>query len=362
MIYDAARRALFRLDPERAHALTLNALRVAGALPLVRIALGRALRFEDPRLEVEAFGLRFRNPLGLAAGYDKNGIAVRGLACLGFGHLEIGTLTRGAQPGNPRPRLWRVPEARAVINRLGFPNDGVDAFLARGWPAPGIPVGINIGKSKDTPLTQAADDYVALLRLVAPRASYVAINISSPNTPELRQLQTRAYVADLCGSITRARDGLAAESGRRVPVLIKLAPDLEAGQLEDALDATLGAGLDGVIATNTTLRRDATDGFAPARYSDCPGGLSGAPLRALATTMIRRIYARTGSRLPIIGMGGVASAEDALEKIRAGATLVQLYTGLIYGGPGLPARIKRGLVSALERAKAGKIHALTGLQ
>ena len=362
MIYDAARRALFRLDPERAHALTLGALRLAGALPLARIALGRALRFEDPRLEVEAFGLRFRNPLGLAAGYDKNGIAARGLASLGFGHVEIGTLTRGAQPGNPGPRLWRVPEARAVINRLGFPNDGVDAFLARRWPDPGVPVGINIGKSKDTPLAEAADDYVALLRRIAPRASYVAINISSPNTPELRQLQTRAYVADLCGAITRARDALAGESGRRVPVLIKLAPDLEEGQLEDALDATLGAGMDGVIATNTTLRREPADGFVPERYANCQGGLSGAPLRSLATAMIQRIYARTGSRLPIIGMGGVASAEDALEKIMAGATLIQLYTGLIYGGPGLPARIKRGLVSALERAGGYRIRVLIGLQ
>jgi len=360
MIYDAARRALFRLDPERAHALTLGALRLAGALPLARIALGRLLRYEDPRLAVEAFGLRFRNPLGLAAGYDKNGIAVRGLASLGFGHLEIGTLTRGPQPGNPRPRLWRVPEARAVINRLGFPNDGADAFMARGWPDLGLPVGINIGKSKDTPLAEAADDYVALLRRVAPRASYVAINISSPNTPELRQLQTRAYIADLCGSITRARDALAGESGRRVPVLTKLAPDLEEGQLEDALDAILGAGMDGVIATNTTLRRAEADGFAPARYADCQGGLSGAPLRSLATAMIRRIHARTGSRLPIIGMGGVSSTEDALEKIRAGATLVQLYTGLIYGGPGLPARIKRGLVLEIERAGAATLETLTG--
>lgn len=360
MIYDAARRALFKLDPERAHALTLVALRVVGALPLARIALGRTLQFEDPRLAVEAFGLRFKNPLGLAAGYDKNGAAIRGLACLGFGHLEIGTLTRWPQPGNPRPRLWRAPEARAVINRLGFPNAGVDAFMGGAWPAPAVPIGINIGKSKDTPLAEAAGDYVALLERVAPRASYVAINISSPNTPELRQLQTRAYIADLCAAITASRDRLTAGGGRRLPVLVKVAPDLEAGEIDDVLDAAIGSGMDGVIATNTTLRRAPALGFVTERYANCAGGLSGAPLRARATEVIRHIYQRAGARLPIIGVGGVASAEDALEKIQAGARLVQIYTGLIYAGPGLPARIKRGLAMAIERAGAGKMEALIG--
>lgn len=360
MIYDGVRRALFRLDPERAHALTLGALRAAGALPLTRALLGRALRFEDPRLSVEAFGQRFRNPLGLAAGYDKNGIAVRGLACLGFGHVEIGTLTRGRQSGNLRPRLWRAPEARAIINRLGFPNDGAAAFMTRPWPDPGLPVGINIGKSKDTPLEQAAADYVGLLEQVAPRAAYVAVNISSPNTPELRRLQTGAFIADLCGAIGLARDRQAAASGRRLPVLLKVAPDLEAGELDAIVDAALQAGLDGLIAANTTLRRETAEGFNPERYASCAGGLSGAPLRARATEVIRYLHRRAGARLPIIGVGGVGDAESALEKIRAGATLVQLYTGLVYGGPGLPARINRGLAAALDRQGASTVAALIG--
>lgn len=359
MIYAGVRRVLFRLDPERAHALTLGALRAAGALPLARWLLGSTLRFEDPRLAVEAFGLRFRNPLGLAAGYDKNGIAVRGLACLGFGHIEIGTLTRGPQPGNPRPRLWRAPEARAVINRLGFPNDGASAFMDRGWSDPGLPVGINIGKSKDTSLDHAAADYIGLLERVAPRAAYVAVNISSPNTPELRRLQTGAFIADLCGAIGRARDQQTAHSGRRLPVLVKVAPDLELEELDTIIDATLQAGLDGLIATNTTLSREATDGFRPERYADCAGGLSGAPLRARATNVIRHLHRRVGARLPIIGVGGIGDVDSAIEKIRAGATLIQLYTGLIYGGPGLPARIKRGLAAALDRQGADSMAALS---
>jgi len=351
MIYAAARSALFRMDAERAHGLTLRALRVAGALPLVP-GLFRALtQVKDDRLAVEAFGVRFANPIGLAAGYDKDGLAVRGLFGLGFGHVEIGTLTRGPQPGNTRPRLWRAPEGRALINRMGFPNGGVEAFLARPWPRPYGPVGINIGKSKDTPLNRAEDDYITLYERVAHRASYVAINISSPNTPDLRALQTRAYITDLCGAIARTRDHLAQRDGRRVSALIKVAPDLEAAALDDIVDAVLGAGLDGLIATNTTTSRPSIAGFDPAKHIGREGGLSGAPLRARATAVIAHLRSRAGVNLPIIGVGGVDDVSSAIEKLRAGANLLQVYSGLVYRGPSLPAALARGLSGVLDRGE-----------
>jgi len=295
---------------------------------------------------VEAFGVTFRNPIGLAAGYDKDGVAVRGLSSLGFGHIEVGTLTRHRQIGNPKPRVQRVIESQGVINSMGFPNNGVDALTIRRGVAK---VGINIGKSKDTPLEQAAEDYVELFKRVYRDADYVAINISSPNTLNLRQLQAREYVEGLLKEVTSARDALAhpersaaqSKDARRVPVLVKIAPDLTEREAEDLLGAIELAGVDGVIATNTTIGREGI----PAQYHDLKGGLSGQPLRDRSTAMVSYIYRKTGGQLPIIGVGGVMNPQDALAKLEAGATLVQVYTGLVYAGPGLVKRINRALLA-----------------
>lgn len=369
-MYRLIRPAIFKLDPERAHHITLRLL----SLPIAPV-LSALFGFSDPRLAVAAFGLNFRNPVGLAAGYDKNGIALRSLAALGFGHIEAGTVTRNPQPGNPQPRIFRLTDDSALVNRMGFPNDGVHVLIRRGdRPVASTVVGINIGKSKDTPLERAADDYCALLTHVAPQADYVAINVSSPNTPGLRQLQTKTFVADLLKQIADTRSTLSGtarpstspqrgfaqdarrvvEGSRHIPILIKIAPDLSWPELDDILDAVAANGLDGIIATNTTLSRDGLR--APQPLRDETGGLSGQPLRARSTEIIRYIYRRTEGRLPIIGVGGINSAEAALEKIRAGATLVQVYTGLIYEGPGLVREINWGLLAA----EAQRISELTG--
>jgi len=334
-MYRLIRPILFKLDPERAHNLTLHLL----TLPIGPIP-SALFDFSDPRLAVTTFGLNFRNPVGLAAGYDKNGIALRGLAALGFGHIEAGTVTRNPQPGNVRPRIFRLTSDEALVNRMGFPNDGAASLIRKGvqMNAP-TRIGINIGKSKDTPIDRAADDYGALLTQVAPYAVYVAVNLSSPNTPGLRQLQTKAFVAELLKQIADTRTSLP----KRVPVLVKIAPDLSWPELDDILDAVTAHGFDGIIATNTTLSRGGLRAPQPVR--DETGGLSGQPLRARSTEIVRHIYRHTEGKLPIIGVGGINNAEAALEKIRAGATLVQVYTGLIYEGPGLVRAINRGLVA-----------------
>jgi dihydroorotate dehydrogenase len=335
---------LFRLEPERAHHLTLNLLRWAGNFPLSHRLIEAAYRRDDPRLNIVAFGVRFANPVGLAAGYDKNGVAVRGVGALGFGHVEVGTVTLVAQAGNPRPRIHRVPEARGLINSMGFPNDGVDTLcVARG----SVQVGINIGKGKDTPLERAVDDYCALLRRVAGQADYVAVNISSPNTPGLRQLQARASIEELLKILVAERAGLM----KQVPLLVKIAPDLSDSEIDDVAAAVQSAGIDGVIATNTTTSRQGI----PARYAELKGGLSGGPLRARATAVMRRLAHRTSGKLPLIGVGGVANAADVLERMRAGAWLVQVYTALVYSGPGLARQINTGLLRACEAEGAGSV-------
>src|SRR5574341_1798768 len=335
-MYRLIRPILFKLDPERAHHITLRLL----SLRLDPL-LSALFDYSHPRLAVTAFGLTFRNPIGLAAGYDKNGVALRGLSALGFGHLEAGTVTRSPQPGNPSPRLFRLARDEALINRMGFPNEGVEAFVQRRGVWPNVPtrIGINIGKSKETPLDRAADDYTSLLLQVAPHADYVAVNVSSPNTPGLRQLQTKQYFNDLLKAIATTRDS----QPQRRPVLVKIAPDLSWPELDDMLDAVIAHGLDGIIATNTTLSRDGLR--TPAPVCDEAGGLSGRPLRSRSTDIIRYIYRRTEGKLPIVGVGGVNSAAAALEKIRAGATLVQVYTGMVYEGPGLVRANNRGLAS-----------------
>ncbi len=346
-MYPFLRSLLFRLPPEVAHGFTLQLLRLVGALPPLRAVVQRGLGTHNlPTVPVRAFGLTFPNPVGLAAGYDKDALAWRGLAVLGFGHIEVGTVTPRPQPGNPRPRLFRLPEHQALINRLGFPGRGA-AFVARrlrGPRPPGLIVGVNLGKNKATPNERAVEDYLTLVRLFAPLADYLAVNVSSPNTEGLRRLQARAALEGLLRPLMGALQepqGPAPALKSRPPLLVKLAPDLDDAALDEALDVLLQVGVDGVIATNTTVRRE---GLPPPWHRE-PGGLSGAPLRQRSTALIRTIHRRTAGRLPIVGVGGILCPEDALEKLEAGATLVQVFTGLVYYGPTLPRDIVRAVAA-----------------
>ncbi len=338
--YGFLRTILFRLEPERAHALSLALLRVVGALPPLRWAVSGRLAPRAGR-PVEAFGLRFSNAVGLAAGYDKDGLAWRGLAALGFGHVELGTVTPLPQPGNPRPRLFRLAAERSLINRLGFPSRGAD-FVARrlAGRGPGGPVvGVNLGKQRGTPLERAADDYAALMDRFAPLADYLAVNVSSPNTPGLRRLQEREWLAPLLSRLTGRRAELSARLGRPVPLLLKLSPDLAEAELDSLVETIAAAGVDGVIATNTTTSRA---GLADPTGSE-PGGLSGAALAERSTRFVGAVSRRAGGRFAIVACGGVMGPEDARAKLAAGAALVQVYTGLVFEGPGLVRRIVGGL-------------------
>lgn len=335
------RRALFTLESEHAHELGVDAMALLGYLPPVCRLLEWWHRLPLARTRpVEVFGLKFPNAVGLAAGFDKNAIAWPAAAALGFGHVEIGTVTALRQPGNDRPRVFRYPAAEAVINRMGFNNQGADAIAARlaRRAGPGqrrIPLGINLGKSKVAPLDQAVADYRASFALLAGQADYLVLNVSSPNTPGLRQLQDGERLRELLGAITAANRARAA--GRK-PLLLKIAPDLNFRQVDAVLATIAEFGLDGIIATNTTLARPGP--FASITES---GGLSGAPVRARSTEIIRYIARATEGRLPIIGVGGITDAASAGEKLDAGATLVQLYTGLIYRGPFFAAEVARAL-------------------
>ncbi len=338
-MYPFFRSLLFRLSPEQAHLLTLRLMRLSGQVGL----LGKLVRAMYPVAEkpVQVFGLSFKNPVGLAAGYDKDGIAWRGLTCLGFGHIEIGTVTLKPQPGNPRPRLFRLAEDRALINRMGFSGSG-SAFVAQemaGKRTPGVILGVNLGKNKATPLENAADDYLALIEIFAPLADYLAINISSPNTVGLRRLQERQAMKELLEVISQKRQTEEEKLKRRVPLLVKIAPDLTDEGLDDALDVLMETGMDGVIATNTTLERE---GLHSSQATES-GGLSGFPLSVRSTQMIKKIHTRTSGKLPIVGVGGIMDAEGAKEKLDAGACLLQVYTGLVYAGPGLVRRICQNL-------------------
>ncbi len=326
-MYAFARSVLFTLDPETAHDLTLWALHhFGGILPVRKATQGTP---------VEVMGLKFPNRIGLAAGLDKNGEAIDALAGFGFGHIEIGTITPRPQPGNPKPRIFRLPEAHAIINRMGFNNHGVDNLLAnvRAARFKGI-IGINIGKNFDTPIERAADDYLACLDKVYPHAGYVTVNISSPNTKNLRQLQGASELDALLGTLKQRQTQLADEHGRYVPLALKIAPDVDEDQLTDIADALRRHRIDGVIATNTTLGRDAVKGMPMASET---GGLSGAPLMQRSTEVVAGLARRLVGELPIIAVGGVMSGQDACAKLNAGASLVQLYTGFIYRGPPLVA-------------------------
>ena len=335
--------ALFSLDAERAHDLTMAALR----MPITHHALAFARhRVEDARLRQQVLGLSFDHPVGLAAGLDKQGTALAAWAALGFAFAEIGTVTPRPQPGNPKPRLFRLRADRAVVNRFGFNSAGalgVAANLRAGGPAT-IRVGINIGKNKETPNDRAVDDYVSVVGALHPFADYIAVNVSSPNTAGLRDLQeSRALRALVAAVVSRARE----VSSRDIPVLVKVSPDLDAAHLLESVDAALEGGASGVIATNTTVSRDGLTTGPPLAAES--GGLSGAPLRAIANDACRRLFRHLGRRVPIVGVGGIFTADDAYERIRAGATLVQVYTGFIYEGPGIVPRIVRGLGQRLER-------------
>lgn len=337
MLYCLARPLLFSLDPETAHELTLYGLARAQRSGLLGLAVATPVAC-SPRT---VMGLKFPNPVGLAAGLDKNAACIDGTAALGFGFIEIGTLTPRPQPGNPKPRLFRLPRAHALINRLGFNNQGVDQALENIRKAQyrGI-LGINIGKNFDTPLDRAAEDYLLCLEKVYTHASYVTINISSPNTKNLRDLQGADALDDLLAQLKAAQARLADQHGKYVPLALKIAPDLEQAQIADIAERVLRHGMDAVIATNTTLAREAV---AQLPHADESGGLSGAPLLARSTAVIRALHAKLGEAVPIIGVGGILSAADAQEKIAAGAKLVQLYTGLIYRGPDLVTECVRTL-------------------
>jgi dihydroorotate dehydrogenase len=335
-MYQLIKPLLFKLDPERAHNLTLQLIKWAGIFSPTYWLLQRMFEVNDPRLEVEVFGLKFKNRVGLAAGYDKNGVAVKGLSALGFGHIEIGTVTLQKQIGNPRPRVQRVPEARGLINSMGFPNDGVAQVVAQVGNLRYGRIGINIGKSKETAIERAAEDYCELLKRVYAQADYVTVNVSSPNTLNLRQLQAREAIANLLKEVAAVRNGLS----KRVPLLVKIAPDLNEAEIDDVLDAIDRSGFDGIIATNTTIGREGLS----EKYQNLKGGLSGAPLRDRSTAIVRTIANRTEGKLPIIGVGGIIEPRDAIEKLEAGATLIQVYTGLIYSGPSLVKQINRSLL------------------
>ena len=327
-MYPLIRPLLFGLEPETAHRFTLGALR-----RLDRLGLVPAAAAAPARCERTVMGIRFPNPVGLAAGLDKNGEYLDALARLGFGFLEIGTVTPRPQPGNPRPRVFRLPAAQAVINRLGFNNEGVDRLVENVGRARyrGV-LGINIGKNADTPLERAADDYVACLRKVYPVASYVTVNISSPNTADLRGLQEAAALDALLATLKAESRALAARHARTVPLAVKIAPDLERAQVEAIAASLLKHAIDAVIATNTTVARE---GVAGLPHEHETGGLSGAPLAARATAVVRELAQALAGKIPVIGAGGIMSGAGAREKIAAGASLVQLHTGLIYRGPAL---------------------------
>ena len=329
--YALARPALFSLDAEQAHELTLNALQKAYDCNLTR-----RLVENRPALPSTLMGLNLRNPVGLAAGLDKNGAHIDALGNLGFGFIEVGTVTPKPQSGNPKPRLFRLPEAHALINRLGFNNDGLDIFLENvqksHWRSEGGILGLNIGKNATTPIENAVDDYLIGYHGVYPHADYVTVNISSPNTQNLRALQEASELTDLLSQLQTARKELEDKHQKRVPLVVKIAPDLSAEQV-DAIAAVLQRyGVDGVIATNTTLSRDAVTGMPHANET---GGLSGPPVHELSLAVISRLRQQLGKEFAIIGVGGILGSQQAREKIEAGANAVQLYTGLIYKGPAL---------------------------
>jgi dihydroorotate dehydrogenase len=339
LMYALVRPILFSMDPENAHELTMKSLKLAGASGLSR------LNPKTPDSPRNVMGITFPNPVGLAAGLDKNGSSIDGIASLGFGFIELGTVTPRPQPGNPKPRMFRVPAAEGIINRMGFNNAGVDVLVenvkaSRYFRKKEGVLGLNIGKNADTPIERAADDYLICLEKVFPVADYIAINISSPNTKDLRQLQGESELDSLLSQIREAHKRLVDTHSRYVPLALKIAPDMDNEQVKNIAATLLRYKIDGVIATNTTIQRDLIKNLPHANEN---GGLSGAPVRDLSTHVIRLLKSELGDAIPIIGVGGIMNSMDALEKIEAGASLVQLLTGMVYRGPTLVKECVRAL-------------------
>ena len=354
-MYQTLRPLLFRLNPERAHMLTLLALRTVGDIPPTRKLLEWV--YKTPAKPVSVFGLTFKNQVGLAAGYDKDGIAIRGLAALGFGHVEIGTVTPKPQPGNPSPRVFRLPEDEAVINRMGFPSRGSEFMQVQldpnlrpdlaerffGYSRPkkklaprwNTVLGVNLGKNKETPNEEAVFDYLSLLQNFAGKADYLTINVSSPNTAGLRSLQARAVLEDLLGHLHQQRLLEQKIYDKNLPILVKLSPDMSEAELDDALEAILNSQMDGVIVTNTTLGRE---GLKSSHQRES-GGLSGRPLTGRSEAVLHHVFKYLDGKLPVVSAGGVMNPDDAKRRLDMGAALVQVYTGLIYQGPGLVKKI-----------------------
>lgn len=361
--YSLLRPLLFRLPAETAHEVATAGLVSALAAGPVRAVVRRQMTVDDPRLRIRRWGIDFPNPVGLAAGFDKAATAFNALAALGFGFVEVGTVTALAQEGNPRPRLFRLPEDRALLNRMGFNNDGAEAVARRLRGTTIEPVlGVNLGKSKATPLEEAPGDYLRSLELLEPFARYLVVNVSSPNTPGLRALQDAGPLRALLSAMRRRTAELARERGAEpAPILVKIAPDLTDPQVDEAVDIAREEGVSGIVATNTTISRE---GLATprSRLEELgAGGISGAPVRRRAEEVVARIYRRTGGELPVVGVGGIFDAEDAWRRIRAGASLLQLYTGFVYGGPEVVQRINRGLLLRVERAGLSSLDEAVGL-
>jgi dihydroorotate dehydrogenase len=350
---------LWLLPAEAAHRLAFGVLRLLGALPGVSWLLRAVLRPRDSTLETRAFGRQLSSPVGLAAGFDKDAEGYEALGALGFGFVEVGTLTAEAQPGNPKPRLFRLPDDRALINRMGFNNRGSAEAMRRLARARRTVVGVNIGKTKRVSEDEAIADYVTSTERLAAFADYLVVNVSSPNTPGLRNLQAIDQLRPLLEAV---RNAAARTGGRPVPVLVKIAPDLADEDIDAVAELAVELELDGIIATNTTITRDGLTS-SPTAVERCgAGGLSGAPLRARALEVLRRLHARSGDRLLLIAAGGIESAEDAWARILAGATLVQVYTAFVYDGPTLPRRLARGLARLAREAGYSRVQDAVGAE
>lgn len=359
MLYKSLSKLLFRMNPEQAHTFTIRGLHIMQNSPTIRNFFQKRFTVIDKRLENKVCGLHFPNPVGLAAGFDKHANAYPGLAALGFGFVEVGTLTPHPQPGNPKPRLFRLIEDQGIINRMGFNNHGLDDAKRsfQSLPKPAIPIGINLGKNKDTPNEQASSDYRHGLISLYDYGDYFVINVSSPNTEGLRDLQHVDALQKLLSSVLSTRDQLLGETSSFRPVFLKIAPDLTTEQMSEIIITAIKSGIDGIIATNTTISRE---NLHSSPYVQEAGGLSGRPLTERSTAWIRHIYQFTKGTIPIIGVGGIFSGADAYEKLCAGASLIQVYTGMIYEGPAIARKINLELLAILEQKGVHSLREIIG--
>jgi dihydroorotate dehydrogenase len=359
-MYQLVKKFLFQMDAEEAHEKTIDVLRKVENSAPGKSILKMVYQFRDERLETTLWGIRFPNPVGLAAGFDKNAEVYHALASLGFGFVEVGTITPQGQPGNPRPRLFRLPDHQAVINRMGFNNYG--AYTASqnlvDYAYADIPIGINIGKNKMTPNEEAAADYSKCLDMLYPYGHYVVINVSSPNTPNLRDLQETESLRAIIREVRAKAAELELRGVKAKPILVKVSPDMADEQMSDVVQTAVAEGVAGIIATNTTLSRDGVENHP---YAEETGGLSGKPLEERSTAWVREIYQEVGDKVPIVGVGGIFTGDDAYRKIRAGASLVQVYTGMIYRGPGIARQINKRLLQLLKQDGFARISDAVGV-